>query len=762
MEFNILSFALGLAVVAFFSHLPPLIEAGGVFFFFVFLSVIFYKSTYFKKILFLISFFCLGIVWNDYLSLQWQKHKINQPIEADLVGKIINLPVDHLYYTNFEFKTEKIDGKNENRHLLLSWQKPHPPLAVNDRWQFYAHLKPPHGLINFGPFNRLRNLWAKDVHGTGYILSKKPLAKISQDNFWQFLPRWRQNLQEEISENIPDHTQAALITALTIGVEQGLSTTDWQVLRNTGTVHLVVIAGLHIGMMVAGAYFFTNLLWRRFPKLVVRYPAQHASAWVALLFAGLYGGLAGFGIPTQRAVVMVVILMLNQLFYREWTVWRRLSLAFLGVIVIEPGALFTAGFWLSFGAVFWIAYALSAEWRKKPKWRQWLRLQLALFLGLMPLTLYFFQQFSWISLLANLPAVPWIGWVVVPLCLLAALMSVVYLPFSQLIFKFAAFLTVPLWRYLSWLSQCNFAVWHYPLTQFWILVSVLLGVGWILAPPLFRGRWLGWVGFLPLLLIHPPHPQPGEVWLTVLDVGQGLATVVQTSNHTLIYDTGPHIKDGFDAGDEIVSPYLQLLGIKIIDTLVVSHGDNDHSGGAAAILTHWPVKKFLTSIPSMFPDYKPGFCAAEEKWEWDDIPFKMLGPPPGTPYEDNNSSCILKIGNPGAEILLVGDIEAKAEKWLVDQYGKQLQARVLVVPHHGSRTSSSASFLAEVHPEYALFSLGFQNRFHFPAPSVIKRYQKLPALIVLTAQSGAIHLKLSPQKPVKVEVANPHHYFWQK
>lgn len=761
MALNIISFALGLAVVAFLAHLWPLKLLIGLSILFLILLILFYK-TGFRKILWLMFCFILGITWNDALSLQWQNHRVNQVMESEVTGQIISLPIDHLYYTDFEFETTQIDNHAEHKHFLLSWQKPHPALGIDEQWRFSVHIKPPHGLTNFGPFNRLRNLWIKNIHGIGYVINKKPFNKISSPQRLSFLAQWRQHLQQEINATVSNPTAAAIVTALTIGVEQGLSTDDWQVLRNTGTVHLVVIAGLHIGMMVTVVYFLTNFLWRRCYKLVIRYPAQQAGAWTALVFAVFYSELAGFGVPAQRALAMIALLMGNQLFYQEWSMWRRLLLAFLFVIVIAPGVLFTAGFWLSFSAVFWIAYALPADWRQKPKWRQWLRLQTALYLGLLPLTLYFFQQFSWVSLVANSFAVPWVGWLILPLCLLAALTSLIYVPISQWLFKSAAFLLLPLWHYLSWLSGFQFSIAHYPLTQIWILLIMLLGIAWILAPPSISFRWLGVLGFLPLFFWPLPAPKSGEIWLTVLDVGQGLAVVVQTSKHILIYDTGSHIKDGFDAGEEIITPYLQLLGIKTIDTIVVSHGDNDHSGGAAYLLNQWPVQRFLTSIPTMFPNTKAEFCRAQQVWQWDDVPFKMLGPPAGQPYQDNNSSCVLQIGRPGAEILLVGDIESKTEQWLVNQYGKQLQAKVLVVPHHGSRTSSSPTFLDAVQPQFALFSLGFFNRFHFPAPTVLKRYQLLSSQAYTTAENGAIRLKLSPDKPVVIELANPKHYFWQK
>lgn len=762
MLFNVAGFALGIWLVA-YCHTLPSVTICTLGCSFLFCIAWIFPRGIIRRGLWILLCFAFGFTWNAYQANHWLQQRLNpQWIGKNIrvTGVIATLPVERSHATGFIFKTEQFAGQKQQKYLQLNWQYPHPDVQIGDRWQFQLRLKPPHALTNPGGFNRQRWLWTQGIHATGYVVPKQPFQLLNSAKAWR-LGRWRQALQTEISQTVSDRTAAGIITALTIGVETQLSESDWQVLRNTGTVHLVVIAGLHLGFMVVLAYFLMLRLWRCSSWLLLRFPAQQAASIAAIIFAIGYAALAGFGIPTQRAVIMIIILMLSYLLYQSAPVWRRILIAFLIVLICQPGAIFAAGFWLSFGAVAWIAYGLNADWRSAPHWQQWLRMQWSLFLGLMPLTLYFFQQFSLVSLFANLPAIPWIGWVIVPLCLLAAVTSSIYLPAGQGLFKLAAFLVMPMWHFLHWLAAMPHVIWQHWFSSLWILGLALAGAAWCLAPRAMPARWLGIIGFLPLWWLHPSHPPRGAVWLTVLDVGQGLAVVVQTAHHVLIYDTGPHLDEGFDAGRDIVSPFLLTLGVRQVDTVVVSHGDNDHSGGAESILSQWQVKRFMTSIPAMFPKHHAEFCVAGQQWQWDNVPFRVLGPAENSVYQDNNSSCILQIGKPGQKILLVGDIEAATEKNLVAQYGDKLQSKIVVVPHHGSKTSSTPEFLQAVRPQYALFSLGYINRFHFPAPMVVARYQALSAQQFFTAKNGAVTLRISNQGAVKIRLTNPNRYFWQ-
>lgn len=762
MVLNIIGFACGLCLLVYFRSVPPFVYCI-LLLALLTISYCLVPKGGSKRILLVIIWLTMGFSWNDWCAHQWLDKRISTNLvgkDISITGSIVSLPINNNLSSRFLFKTSEFAGQPQHLLLQLSWQNPHPLLTVGERWQLIVRLKPPHGLVNFNGFNKLRWFFEQNIHGTGYVRSQG-IQHLLEHSKTYSIQVWRQSLQQEIFLAVKNPTAAAIIAALTMGVENGLSDQDWQILRDTGTVHLVVIAGLHIGLVSLAVSFLVKQGWRCFPWLLLRYPAQQAAAIAGLVVAVGYGALAGFGIPTQRAVIMIFILTLTQVFYFEASVWRRILIAFLIVIIVQPGALFAAGFWLSFGAVAWIAYSLGDQWRVAPHWQQWLRLQWGLFLGLMPLTLYFFQQFSLVSLLANLPAILWIGWVVVPICLLAAVTRVLDFSLSQSLFKLAGLLLMPLWDFLQWLSHWYWASSHHYIAYLWMVILALAGGVWCLAPANFPARWLGMLGFLPIWLVHPSRPAPGCVWLTMLDVGQGLAMVVQTAHHVLVYDTGARVPQIFDAGQAVILPYLQTLAFKKLDLLIISHGDNDHSGGAETLLNQWPVQKVLTSIPAKFAKFHAEFCQAGQHWQWDGVAFQLLAPKNIHLYQDNNSSCVLQFSVAGAQILMTGDIESPIEKKLVEEYGRQLQSTILVAPHHGSRTSSTLAFLQNVQPRFALFSLGYFNRFHFPAPSVVARYQQLGAQQLLTAKDGAVSIHISAHGTIEIETANSHRYFWQ-
>ncbi len=768
MGLKILSYTCGLGLIAYLKHLIPIEICLTVLLLLVIIGFWGWSnispSIWPRRLFFIFCCFWLGFSWGDYQAFRWINNRLTPEWaqkEVLITGTIISLPIEENKYTRFLFLTEQFAGQTQHKRIQLNWQNPHPPLTVGEKWRMTVRLKPPHALTNFGAFNRMRFLWGENIHASGSVIVKKPADRLAPSSAFYFMARLRQHLAQTIKQTVTDPTLAAIISALTIGLENGFTDQDWQILQRTGTVHLVVIAGLHIGFLVWIVGFVANKVWRLFPRLLLWVPAQQAATVAALFFALAYGSLAGFGIPAQRAVIMIVLISFTELFYRQMNEWRRLLWAFTLVITFDPGALFSAGFWLSFAAVAWITYSLKGDWRQASHWRQWLRIQFALFLGLMPLTIYFFHQFSLVSIIANLPAIIWVGWLIVPLCLTAAVANMFNLLVSHQLFKLSAYLLMPLWHFLQWLSAWPFAGWQHAVASSWILLLALSGAGLYLSEKKIAWRWLGLLGFIPIGFMKPAAPPPGDYWLTLLDVGQGLAITIQTTHHLMVYDAGMSIPEGFDAGRDIVSPYLVTLGSPKIDVLMISHGDNDHSGGAKTLLKGWSVKRLMTSIPRLFYGFNPEYCQEGEHWQWDGVPFQILSPPVNAEYQDNNSSCVLQIGEPGRRLLLTGDIQAETEQRLVAEYGSNLRSEILVAPHHGSKTSSTVDFLQKVKPEYALFSLGFYNRFHFPAPSVARRYQEQGIRQWLTSVSGAIKLKVNAQGVIEIQPANPHQYFWQ-
>jgi competence protein ComEC len=374
-------------------------------------------------------------------------------------------------------------------------------------------------------------------------------------------------------------------------------------------------------------------------------------------------------------------------------------------------------------------------------WHQWGYLQWAIALGMLPLTLALFQRASLVAPVANMLAVPVFDLAAVPLTL-AGVVALAVLPetFAQWPLAAAAGLLQLLWPVLDWLAAREYAQWLAPSASPWALFCALVGAGWLLAPRGVPARWVGIVWWAPLLSSTPAAPAMNEAWLSLLDVGQGLAAVVRTQNHVLVYDTGPRFGRSFDTGDTVVVPYLRAQGVRRIDTLIISHGDNDHIGGTGSVLRAMPVQKTLSSVPWLLADASA--CEAGQSWEWDGVEFTVLGPPPGAHGRRNDASCVLRVASRYGTVLLPGDIEARAERELLARAPEKLAADILVAPHHGSLTSSSCAFLATVRPRYVLFPVGNRNRHQHPHARVRARYELVGARQYDSPAAGALEARL--------------------
>jgi competence protein ComEC len=475
---------------------------------------------------------------------------------------------------------------------------------------------------------------------------------------------------------------------------------------------------------------------------VLRWPAPKVAAVGAIAAATVYAALAGFSIPTQRALIMIAVAMGAVLLQRRVATTQLLAMALLLVLLYDPLAALSAGFWLSFTAVAVIVLFLNARQRKGIDWRNLGRLQWGIAIGLLPLLLLFFQQVSLVGPLANFFAVPLFGMLVVPFTL-GGTIATMLLPdaLTNWLFQFALWAVKLVWIVLEYLAGLRYSVWTQHSPGLWALAASIVGVFLLLAPRGWPARWLGAVWLLPLFTLKPAAPAPGAVWFTLLDVGQGLAAVVRTHSHILVYDTGPRFSTRFDAGRAVVVPYLRHQGVPRIDTLVVSHGDNDHIGGAASVLTDVAVGKIISSVPERLPMAEA--CIAGLQWRWDDVQFEILHPPIGSDLRGNNASCVLKVSGRHGSLLLPGDIEAKAERQLVEREREALASQVLVVPHQGSKTSSTRAFIKAVKPQFALFSSGYLNPFKHPHAQVKARYERHQARLYNSAVHGAVEVQLS-------------------
>ena len=644
----------------------------------------------------------------------------------------------------------------KNLNVLTNFKK-------GDIWQFALRLRRPRTFWSPGSFDYQAELFQQNICATGYLLEKAPLQLIQRTNIYYVIDTLRQKITANVKKTLQAYPLIGLINALTTGIRCEITDEQWRVMRGTGTNHLFAIAGLHLAFIAGIIYWIVRFTFCRISVVTLYIPAPKIASALTLLLTIFYSALAGFAIPTQRALLMLSIFSLAIIKRRYLTSWHSFHLTLLIILIMKPFAVLSASFWLSFTAVILIFYAVSNRVKPLKNWRVWCRIQLTLSLGLIPLSLLFFQQISWISFIANLIAIPSIGFLILPLSLLGSLLSLVSAVLGKNILIFVEKLLELLWRLLSFFSEIPFTQYYAYLSNRWILASSIIGILLILAPRGTPTRCLGFIWLLPLFFGESQGPQYGDIWIHLLDVGQGLASVVRTQHHVLIYDTGPRLSSSFDAGKLVLLPFLQTIGVHKVNLMVISHGDNDHSGGATIILKQIQVDKILSSIPQKFLPRIVNLCKEQMRWQWDGVNFEILYPPSNLDYLGNNSSCVLKISNQLQSILLVGDIEKAAENYLVHTKQKSLRSTVLIVPHHGSKTSSSIEFLNYVQPAYALFPTGFHNRFKFPHKIVLNRYQRLGSKIYNTATEGTITLKLNARSyNIQAETYyERNRHFWQ-
>lgn len=742
----------------------------------------------------------VGFVWasgfaHAYLSqelpAEWEGRDVT------VIGTVDSLPHQFPQGVRFNFAVQQVlaeDGKLPvlPDKLSLAWYSsfgsqelgPIGDVQPGERWQLTVRLKRPHGNANNYSFDYEVWLLEQNLRATGAVRQDagRPFKNQRLDSFvWSFgnvVERSRAWLRQRIAAALPDKPYAGVLVALVVGDQREVSQSDWKIFNRTGIGHLISISGLHI-TMIAG--LFAGLvygLWRRSfftnAQLPLVLPAQKAAAIAGALMAFVYVSLAGFGVPAQRTLYMLTVIAAALWLGRLTSVSHVLCLALGIVVVLDPWAVLWPGFWLSFGAVGIILFAgvgrvqqarkenLRGKWRAA--WDAASHTQYVVTLGLVPLTLLLFGQISLISPLANAIAIPLVSFVVTPLALAGSLAPA---PFAGWLLQVAHACVALLASCLESLSRLSYAVWSAPIPATWMFAVAMLGTLWLLAPRGWPARWLGLICWLPLLCNQPVHPREGEMTVTAFDVGQGMAILVETAQHRLLYDTGPFYSPESDGGNRVILPYLDARGISRLDAVVISHNDNDHSGGALSIFQHlkvaWVSSSLAADSPIVAAAPNHRRCQAGQAWDWDGIRFEILQPTEtsydSTKWKPNARSCLLKITQGRHSILLPGDIEAPQEQALLLSAPDKLQATVLLAPHHGSGTSSTAAFLQAVQPELALFQVGYRNRFHHPKPQIFARYADFGIKRLRTDESGAITLQFGAGLEVS-EYRSEHARYW--
>ncbi len=689
----------------------------------------------------------VGLAWTGLhagWSLQSQLPVAWEGREIVVTGRVDGLPEPEARRTRFLFRID--DGADQplplrGRTVRVAWYDEHGAetigprraLGAGERWRFHLRVRAPRGLANPGGFDAERYAMAQRISATGYVRAPERAMRLEAGSG---LDAWRSRMSARIEAGAPAASNR-FVRALALGDTRGLSQDDWQVLRAAGLTHLIAISGFHVGL-VAGAFALLAVLaWRLFPALARRMPRPQAIGWLALAGALGYAAVAGFALPTLRTVLMIAVVVLARTSRRPARVVDALVLAMLAMLVCDPLSLLAPGFWLSFAGVAWLAWCLPASlhWAKA-----FLPAQGVATLGLLPLTAVLFGQASLAGPLANLVAIPWWSLVVVPLSLVGTVGEWVHPGAGGVAWRWAATCFDLTWPAFTWLANSRFALWWLPEPSVWALPLALMGAAFILLPKGVPGKMLASVLWLPLLWPDRGLPREGEMELVVLDVGQGLSVVVRTANHALLYDAGPAVEEGFDAGERAVVPALRALGVPRLDALVVSHGDNDHAGGVPAVRESVPVA--ITLAPAGSPVEGDAPCLGGAAWRWDGVEFRFLHPPPHFPYFGNEASCVLRIGTTQGAVLLPGDIGTQIEAGLVRRQAAWLRSDVVVLPHHGSAGSSAGSFVRATGARLAVGSSGFGNRFRHPREDVVARWREAGAEVLDTQSSGAVRIWL--------------------
>lgn len=701
--------------------------------------------------------FLFGICWatsialwrmGDELPHAWEQKTI------EVIGVVASVPEITERGERFRFDVEKILTPDAvvPRHISLNQYREYGEtqqryaalFRAGERWQLSVRLKRPHGTANPHGFDFESWALAENIRATGSIKGKATHKKLSAF-VWHskyMIERARERVKHRIADTLKDKPYSGIIQALVMGDDSQIMQDDWQVFLRTGTSHLMSISGLHITMLSGLAFGLVGFCWRRVPRLVMYLPTRKAATIAGVIAALLYVLIAGFSVPTQRTLYMLMVFALVLWSGRQFAISQVLAIALFVVVLIDPWAVIAPGFWLSFGAVAMLAYALGAR-IGQPHWLvAALKTQWAVTIGMLPLLLVMFNQASIISPIANAFAIPLISLVVTPLALLGS-----FLPIDTLLHLSYQVLAVCMWA-LKWLNQSSIVTWQQHAPPVWTLLPAILGILWLLLPRGFPMRWLGLAGFLPMFLVVPAKPALGDMKVTVLDVGQGLSVVVQTATHTLLYDAGPKYSEQSDAGSRIVVPFLRGEGIKKIDGFLVSHDDIDHSGGMQSVAEQMPVAWLASSFTPMvetLTTHQNIRCSSGQVWTWDDVRFEVLHPSvesySDATIKDNNRSCVLKVTSQAGSILLAGDIEKESELALLQTNAASLKSDVLVVPHHGSKTSSTLDFIAAVLPSVSVFTMGYLNRFKHPKPVIVERYQAVDSLIYRSDYHGALELR---------------------
>lgn len=773
MRFHLIAFCLGVFLLQLQASLPPARALATL----PLLTLVFLlpTSTGWQRMLratgVAVLAAALGFAWAAWraevrlaerLPLHWQG------VDIELVGVVVDLPQSNARGERVLLRVERVltpGVPNPGRVQLTRYgardgTRP-AALRAGERWRVTARLKRPAGTHNPHGFDLEAWMLERGIGATGYVRESPAPVRLAHRAATPaaWIAAARQAIRARVFATLGDAPYAGVIAALTVGDQQSIPHAQWRAFTRTGVNHLLSISGLHVTMIAALAGWGVMGIWRRWPRAVSRWPARQAGLVAAVGAAVAYALLAGFQVPAQRTLFMLIVLAAAFWGRREARPFSALIVAMSGVLLIDPWAVVSAGFWLSFGAMAAILWVTFGRVAAPHRLGGWVVAQAAVTLALAPALWLLFQQVSLISPLANAVAIPLVSWVVTPLALLGVLVPPLW--------HLAAGLMAWLGEALQWASALPWATLSRPAPGALATALALIGAVWMLMPRGFPLRGLAWLLWLPLVWPMQSRIPPGEFVVEVIDVGQGTAVLIRTRNHALLYDTGPAFAES-DAGERVVVPYLRASGLGRLDGVIVSHDDNDHSGGLASVLRDMPTGWLLHALPAgsahLAAAPAPRRCLRGQRWQWDGIEFAILNPRASAWQDrarsDNDFSCVLRVSRGAQSFLITGDAERRGELELLES-GQLLSATVLVAGHHGSRTSSLDAFVAQVSPRWVVYTMGYRNRFGHPHAEVMARFREAGSVQLRSDRDGLVRFRFGEAGVEAAQYRRVQRRYWQ-
>ena len=690
--------------------------------------------------------FAVGYFWAAFVAHvqmeAWGSAVAVEGRDIEVTGTVRGLPDADSRRTRFDFRVrDSTHAPLAGARLRLSWYGADAAPAPGSVWRLTVRVRRPRGWHNPGGSDYEGRMFANRIAATGYVRAGEVVGRAPAISLAR-LDVVRADLARWIRSALDGYESEGLVRALAIGDRSGVSEDRWRTLRVTGIAHLMAISGLHVGMAAGTAYWLATRAWTLVPRAALLVPAPQVAGLAAVFAALGYALLAGLALPTQRALLMLGVVFASLLARRCVPHSYSLAFALIAVLVVDPHSVRAPGFWLSFVAVAAIVTALATRpvantHTVSGRLRMVATVQIAVTVGLVPVTLVVFAEQSVVSPFVNALVIPLVGVIVVPVILLGLLAGAVHPPAGAAMLAAAAGVLDAMWPVIEWIAA-NAVMLRAPgEIGAWQLAAAAVGVLIVLAPRGLTLRWLGLAWMLPMLAMRPAPVDPGAYRMTVLDVGHGLSVVVETARHVLVYDTGPRAGTRLDAAALALLPYLARQGRDRVDRVVLSHGDADHVGGYRRLVGAISIGATIAN-GAVGPHEPDLACAVGTEWDWDGVSFEVLYPFRERTGFDNAHSCVIRIAGSGGSVLLTGDIESDGERVLVARSRRRLAADVLVVPHHGSTTSSTRVFLESVSPSIGIFSASEHGRFRLPHPDIVSRYVRAGVATYSTSRCGAV------------------------